>query len=155
MDEFAPPDLDARSSARATLLDWLEELEQNPIVAAVVEDTESDAERWFVRVNGEAKDVYSVWFELAQRTLRVESYVLPWPEENHAALFEQLLRRNDSMRDLAFTIGQEDAIFLKARIDLRRVDSEVLDRLLGSIYEAVERSFAAAVRVGFARRFTS
>ena len=153
MDALAPPSDDDRNSARAELLAWFEELESNPVVAAVVADEERDG-RWFVRVHGEAKDVYSVWFTLDQRTLGVESYVLPAPEENHGPFFEQLLRRTGNLRDVAFCIGEEDSIFLKGRIDLRHVDPEVLDRVLGEIYETVEQSFQAALHLGFAFRMT-
>jgi len=153
MDEFAPPSSDERSAARDDLTGWLDGLSDNPVVAAVVKDEESSAERWFVRVNGEAKDVYSVWFELGQRTLAYETYVMPAPEENDAAFYEQLLVRNDSLRELAFTIGEEHAVFLKGRIDLRHVSDESLDRILGSVYEAIERCFTPALRIGFATRF--
>jgi hypothetical protein len=153
MDEFAPPTSDERSSAREALIAWLDGLRYNPVVAAVVEDEESEAERWFVRVNGDAKDVYSVWFELGQRTLAYETYVMPAPEENEAAFYEQLLVRNDSLRELAFTIGEEHAVFLKGRSDLRHVSEESLDRILGSVYEAIELCFAPAIRIGFATRF--
>ena len=154
MDEFAPPTDQQRDAARSVLVGWLGEVTNNPVVADVVEDTETDVDRWFVRVNGEAKDVYSVWFELGQRTLRYETYVMPAPEENHAAFYEQLLVRNDGFRELAFTIGPEKAVFLKGRLDLVHLDDEALDRILGSIYSAIERCFQPALRVGFASRFT-
>jgi len=155
MDEFAPPSPEERATASAVLQRWLDGVVENPVVAAVVEDVESDLDRWFVRVNGEAKDVYSVWFELGQRTLSYETYVMPAPEENHAAFYEQLLRRNDALRDVAFTIGAEQAIFLKGRLDIREIGDEALDRVLGSIYAAIEMSFQSALRIGFARRFRS
>ena len=152
MDELAPPDPAVRQAAREALESWFRAIESLPIVAAIVADESTDS-RWFVRVNGEAKDVYSVWFELDQRTLGVESYVMPAPEENSAAFFEQLLRRNDGLRDLSFCIGDEQAIYLKGRLDLRHIDHEVLDRILGEVYETVERSFQPALRLGFASRF--
>ncbi len=152
MDEFAPPTDAERAAALAELTSWLTAVEENPVVAAVVEDTEA-IDRWFVRVNGEAKDVYSVWFELGQRTLAYETYVMPAPEENPAEFYEQLLVRNDTLREVAFTIGPEHAIFLKGRIDLRHVGEESLDRILGTIYEAIERCFQPALRIGFASRF--
>ncbi len=151
MDALGPPDGGVQQAARGALETWLASLAENPAVAAVVPDEEHDG-RWFVRVNGEAKDAYSVWFTLDQRTLGVESYVMPVAEENHAAFFEQLLRRNDELRDVAFSIGDEHAIFLKGRVDLRHVEHEVLDRVLGEIYETVERSFQSALRLGFASR---
>lgn len=152
MDELAPPDPTVQRAARAELESWLGVIEALPMVAAIVADEEREG-RWFVRVHGEAKDVYSVWFTLDQRTLGVESYVMPAPEENHGAFFEQLLRRNDGLRDLAFCVGDEAAIYLKGRVDLRHLDHEMLDRILGELYETVERSFQAALRLGFASRF--
>lgn len=153
MDELAPPSGHEREAARQVLTGWLDSLDENPVVAAVVEDEETELDRWFVRVNGEAKDVYSVWFVLGQRTLAYESYVMPAPEENHAAFYEQLLVRNDSMSEVAFTVGEEQAVFLKGRTDLRHVSDESLDRVLGSVYAAIELSFQPALRLGFASRF--
>ena len=154
--DASPPSASERQAALDCLTDWLAPLvEENPAVAAVVEDVESDADRWFVRVNGDAKDVFSVWFTVDQRTLTYETYVLPFPEENQAAFFEQLLRRNNRLRELAFCIGDEDAIFLRGQIDIRLVDAEVLDRILGSTYAAIEDSFTSALRLGFASRFAA
>src|SRR3546814_7954993 len=74
---------------------WLAlQLTDNPVVAAVERDAESGERRWFVRVRGEEKDVFTIWFHLRQRTLHYETYVMPAPEENAGALYEHLLRRN-------------------------------------------------------------
>lgn len=158
MTESSPPSAAVRENALAELTNWLSALETNPdlseMIEAVVADEETDVDRWFVRVRGEAKDVYSVWFEVGQRTLAYETFVMPAPEENHAAFYEQLLVRNDRFRDLAFTIGEERAIFLKGRIELAHVSGESLDRALGSIHAAVEQSFRPALQIGFASRFT-
>ena len=155
MDEFAPPSAAERAAALDCLTGWLAELDAHPMVAAVVADDESGLDRWFVRVTGEAKDVWSVWFMLGQRTLAHESYVMPAPEENEAAFYAQLLRRNDGLRDLAFSIGDEAAIFLRGQHDLRTLTEETLDRILGSYHATVEASFTAAIRVGFASRFAN
>ena len=155
MDEFAPPTAEERGAALEVLTRWLATLTDNPVVAAVVADEETDLDRWFVRVNGEAKDVYSVWFTLGQRTLAYETYVMPAPEENEAAFYEHLLVRNDGLRDVAFTVGEERAVFLKGRLDLRSITDEALDRILGSVWDAVERCFQPALRLGFASRFSA
>ena len=54
---------------------------------------------------------------------------------------------------MAFTIGSEEAVYLKGRLDLRHVDDEALDRVLGSVYGAIELCFQPALRIGFASRF--
>ena len=134
---------------------WLaEQLRDNPVVAAVDRDHESGERRWFVRVTGEAKDVFTVWFHLRQRTLHYETYVMPAPETNQAAFYEHLLRRNAKLYGAAFCIGDEDAVFLVGQLDNAAVTDDELDRVLGSLYEWVERFFRPALRIGFASRFS-
>ena len=150
-DALEPPaldDLDARISA------WLDEqLRENPVVAAVERDVESGERRWFVRVRGEQKDVFTIWFHLRQRTLHYETYVMPAPEENAAQLYEHLLRRNLRLFGASFAIGDEDAVFLVGQLANSHVDDDELDRILGSMYEWVEQFFRPAMRIGYASKF--
>ena len=140
-------EVEARISA------WLDrQLADNPVVAAVDRD-ESGVRRWFVRLRGEQKETFTVWFTLRQRTLHYETYVMPAPEENHAAFYEHLLRRNLKLYGAAFAIGEEDAVFLVGQLDNRFVDEEELDRVLGSVYAWVEQFFRPAMRIGYASRF--
>ena len=113
---------------------WLaDQLAGNPAVAAVERDLESGERRWFVRLHGEQKDVFSVWFQLRQRTLHVETYLMPAPEENAGRLYEHLLRRNARIEPFAFSIGAEDGLFISTAISNTTVDEGELDRLLGAI----------------------
>ena len=132
---------------------WLAgELADNPTVAAV-DRGEPGQRRWYVRVRGEAKDVFSIWFTLRQRTLHYETYVMPAPEENHAQFYEHLLRRNRKLTGAAFCIGEEDAVFLAGTLPVHAVDDGELDRILGSLYAYVEQCFRPALRIGYATRF--
>ena len=132
---------------------WLrEELDSNPIVAAV-ERGESGERRWYVRVLGESKDVFTIWFTLRQRTLHYETYVMPAPDENHGQFYEHLLRRNRRTNGMAFCIGEEDAVFLAGSLPVHAIDEGELDRILGSLYSYVEQFFLPALRIGFASRF--
>jgi Putative bacterial sensory transduction regulator len=151
------PSTEAELDALAARVEaWLEvQRGENPVVAAVERDEESGERRWFVRVRGEAKDVFTIWFHLAQRTLRYETYVMPAPEENAGRLYEYLLRQNAKLYGAAFGIGVEDAVFLTGQIGNEVIDDEELDRVLGSLYAWVERFFPTAIRIGFASRFTS
>lgn len=133
---------------------WLAaQLAENPVVAAVERDEESGERRWFVRVHGEQKDVFTIWFTLRQRTLHYETYVMPAPEENQAELYEHLLRRNRKLYGAAFAIGEEDAVFLVGQLADEAVTDDELDRILGSLYAWVEQYFRPAMRIGFASRF--
>lgn len=132
---------------------WLrDELENNPIVAAV-ERGERSERRWYVRVLGESKDVFTIWFTLRQRTLHYETYVMPAPDENHDRFYEHLLRRNRRTNGMAFCIGEEDAVFLAGSLPVYAIDEGELDRILGSLYSYVEQFFLPALRIGFASRF--
>ena len=147
-DEAELDALEARIEA------WLErQLDENPVVAATERDVESGERRWFVRVHGEQKDVFSIWFHLRQRTLHYETYVMPAPEENHAQFYEHLLKRNLKLYGAAFAVGDEDAVFLVGQLGNDCIDDDELDRVLGSIYVWVEQFFRPALRIGFASRF--
>ncbi len=135
--------------------DWLaNELATNPIVAAV-ERGEPSERRWYIRVLGESKDIFTIWFTLRQRTLHYETYVMPAPDENHAQFFEHLLRRNRKVTGMSFCIGEEDAVFLAGSLPVHAIDNGELDRILGSIYTYVEQFFLPALRIGFATRFAT
>lgn len=132
---------------------WLAiEHETNALVDAV-ERSDEKILRWFVRVRGEEKDVWTAWLTLGQRTLHFETYVMPAPEENEAEFYRHLLRRNHKLTGLAFEIGEEDALFLAGSLPIAAVTEAELDRILGSLWAAVELCFTPAVRLGFASRF--
>lgn len=153
--EDLPPATAEELEAFDTLIDsWLRvQLHENPTVASVERDNVGGERRWIVRVNGEEKSVFSVWFHLRQRTLHVETYMMPAPEENLAELYEHLLRRNLRFHGFRFAIGAEDGVFLIGEIPVRWISEPELDRLFGSTYVYIEQCFRPAMRIGFASRF--
>ncbi|MGA0878808.1 MAG: YbjN domain-containing protein [Ilumatobacteraceae bacterium] len=108
--------------------------------------------RWYVRMKGESKDFITVWLTLGQRTLRYETYVMPAPEENVEIFNENLLRRNDSLIGAHFSIGEEDAVFLRGDRPLNGLTEAELDRIIGSMYAYVEQVFRPLLAIGFASR---
>jgi hypothetical protein len=124
---------------------------ENPVIASIDRDEEVPR-RWYVRMTGEEKSVTTVWLTLGQRTIRYETYVLPAPEENHAAFYEHLLRRNDRLVGAHFSVGPEDAVFLRGDLPVAAVDEGELDRALGTLYATVEQCFRPALAIGFASR---
>ncbi len=133
--------------------EWLSTaLRENPVVTAV-DRGEPGERRWYVRMRGEEKDVTTVWLTLGQRTLRYETYVMPAPEERAGELYEHLLRRNEKLVGCHFSIGIEDAVFLRGELPVAALDEPELDRILGTLYATVEQCFRPAMRIGFASRF--
>lgn len=152
-DPSTPEELDRLE----TLIDsWAEDqARENPAVDAVVRDETPDERRWFIRLLGEEKSVFTVWFHLRQRTLHVETYLMPAPEERAGEVYEHLLRRNTHLSSFRFEIGDEDAVFLTTQIPNSQIDEDELDRLLGSAYQYTEWCFRPAMRLGFGSRFKS
>lgn len=138
---------------RQSIEDWFEhQLASNSAIVAI-DHGEGDEIRWFVRMHGEEKEFTTLWFTLGQRTLRYETYVMPAPEENADRLFDILLRRNDQLVGVHFSIGAEDAIFLRGEMPNHALNEGELDRIVGTMFSTVERFFPSLVRVGFASRF--
>lgn len=146
-----------RAAAVALLESWTDVLRRDhPVVTSVERD--ADVDRWYVRTRSEAKTVTTVWFTVRERTLHFESYFLPMPDDNVAAVYEYLLRANARLYGMRFSIGPEDASYLSGVVPLQGLlagGSAELDRLLGSVYAASEECFPTAARIGFPARFAS
>lgn len=143
---------DDRAAAVAVVEQWLEaQRHDNPVLAAIDRDPEVD--RWYVRLRGEERDFVAVWLTVGDYTLRYESYFMPAPEQEPAALYEFLLRRNQRLYAMRFSIGPEDAVYLSGQLPLAAVDVAELDRVVGAVYAYVERWFRPAMRLGFGARF--
>ena len=131
----------------------------NTAIAAVDRGTSDDSAlgepRWYIRMRGDEKDFITVWLTLGQRTLRYETYVLPAPEENEHHVADLLLRRNDALVGCHFSIGDEDAIYLRGELPDIAVDEAELDRILGTLYATVEANFRPLLQLGFASRFST
>ena len=132
---------------------WLHAMKERNDAIVAIDRGEPDERRWYVRLHGEEKEFTTVWITLGQRTLRYETYVMPAPEENAEQLYEHLLRRNETLTGAHFSIGIEDAIFLRGELPLRLLHEQELDRIIGTLYAAVERIFPVIIRIGYASRF--
>jgi Putative bacterial sensory transduction regulator len=154
-DAYEPGDL----AVLARQIDeWLASIASSADHVVAIERGTSDATasgdpRWYVRMRGEEKEFTTVWLTLGQRTLRYETYVMPAPEEQAERLFDQLLRRNDRLVGVHFSIGVEDAVFLRGDLPLVALSEAELDRVVGTLYAVVEQTFRTLLRIGFASRF--
>lgn len=141
-------------SLEGHITQWLLAMKERNDAIVAVDRGDIGERRWYVRMRGEEKEFTTVWLTLGQRTLRYETYVMPAPEENAELLYEHVLRRNESLVGAHFSIGVEDAIFLRGEMPLRLVDEPELDRVIGTLYATVERVFPVIIRIGFASRFS-
>jgi hypothetical protein len=148
-----PLDDDDLAWLAASLDAWLGDLLAQPDHVLAVDRDPGDVPRWFVRMRGVDKEFTTIWLTLGQRTLRYETYVMPAPEERHAELFEHLLRRNERLTGARYSVGLEDAVYLRGEVFVEHVDRIVVDRIVGTLYDEVERAFQGLLRIGFASRF--
>jgi hypothetical protein len=125
---------------------------EGPVAAEPwVQAVEYDASipRWYVRFGCEGRDAATIYFDLHQRTLRYEVYFMPDPPAHHEELYRFLLRSSHALYAAHFSIGPDGDVYLVGRRLLEHLDVAELDRIIGGLYEAVERYFQPAIRIGF------
>ena len=105
--------------------------------------------RWAVRMAQQVRDFTTVWFEVGDLTVGHEAYVIPNPPGGHQEVFRQLLTRNERLWRAHFSIDKDGDVFLVGRVSLEEWGEDVLDAVLGTVYEAVELSFRPLLRAGF------
>jgi hypothetical protein len=133
--------------------EWLANIASHNTTIIAVQRDEGPDRRWYVRMKGEEKEFTTIWLWLGQRTLKYETYVMPAPAENAEVLYEHVLRRNDKLVGAHFSIGIEDAIFLRGEMPLALLSEDELDRAIGTLYATVELVFSTIIRIGFASHF--
>jgi hypothetical protein len=118
-----------------------------------VQTVEYDPElrRWYVRFTCDARDATTIYFDLHQRTLRYEVYFLPVPPSNQLELFEFLLHANHAMYGARFSLGPDGDAYLVGRVALEHLTVQELDRIIGVLYELIDRWFPPALRIAYGR----
>jgi hypothetical protein len=114
-----------------------------------VVNAEEFEDRWAIRMTQQVRDFTTVWFEVGERTVGFEAYVLPNPPGGHQEVFRQLLTRNHRMWRAHFSVDKDGDLFLVGRVSVEEWDAHALDAVLGAVYEAVELSFRGLLRAGF------
>lgn len=127
---------------------WLVDPDSDVVYAEEVE------RRWAVRMSQQTREATTVWFDIGEKSLWFEAYLMPAPVEP-AEVHRQALARNATSWRAFFALDAEGAIVIRGRLAAARVDLDELDRVLGEIYEAVEVSFRPMVRAGFPSRENS
>jgi hypothetical protein len=148
----APASREQLDELGALIRSWAEKTQLDNELVLAVDQLPMDR-RWFIRLAGEEKQVTTIWFHLRERTLHFETQFMPSPEENREQLFEYLLRLNNKLFGVRFSIGDEEAVYLMGQLPWSAVDEEELDRIVGSAYAYTEQWFRPAMRIGYASKF--
>ncbi len=134
-----------REILEAVIHRWVDDPESAVTYAELVDG------RWAVRMDQEARDVTTVWFEAGERSIRAESYVIPPPTYGVAEVYRQCLVRNAGGWRCHFALDREGAVVIVGRLAADHVDPLELDLLLGEIHQLIEVAFRPLIRAGFTR----
>lgn len=127
-------------------------------VAGQVEDTLAELgldvdqvgeQRWMTMLAGEWKRTIPVLLVLGERSLRITSLLAGRPDDNHGAVHELLLHRNERARWVHFALDDEGDIVLTGRIPNAAVTPDVLGQVLGEVLTTSDRTFNSVLRAGF------
>lgn len=129
-------------TARAVVERWL---------AAQGLEAEQDGERWMVMLHGERKRTVAVTLSIGDHTLIAQSFFMRAPDEDAAAVYGLLLRRNLRSYTLRFALHPDGDVLLVGVLPLAAVTEGELDRLLGQLLAVADDTFDEALRLGFAR----
>lgn len=118
---------------------------------SAVEYSEEVEGRWAVRMRQDTRDATTVWFDVGERSLQFEAYVIPAPPEP-ADVHRQALVRNGRAWRVFFAVDNEGAIVLRGRLAAAQVTLDELDRVLGEVFDTIELAFRPMIRAGFPGR---
>lgn len=108
-----------------------------------------------VRLRLTAGEPSTVWFNVGERTLAVEAFILPSPPAgNREEVYRQCLARNTAGRRLHLALDRRGDVVLVGRVPLRELDAGELELLLGELHDGLEIARPALVKAAFGREKT-
>lgn len=145
-------DGDAADRLNEVVNEWAHQWRKGGMFGEIEHQTSPDDRghfHWLIRLHGDEKNVITVWLSLRQRTVHVETELMPAPEENQEELYRYSLVKNAELRLVHLAIGPEDGIFLMTDIPVGEVTLERLDELVGAIVTYVDEIFPTAMTMGY------
>lgn len=115
-----------------------------------VEYAEQVDDQIAVRMRQEARDASTVWWSPGQRSLTAELFVIPEPHANQESVYRLALDRNRSTFRVHYALARDGGVVLRSRLSNESVSLELLDLVLGELYDQVELTFRPLVRLAFA-----
>ncbi len=136
-----------RDEARSLIIDvtnaWVEDETSSVVWAG------SHEGRWGIRMAQENRDFTTLWFDIGERTVRLEAYLLPQPHRARDEVYRQALIRNWSSWPVWIALDRLGDLHVVGRIPLTDLRVDTLDGAVGAVYELVDVSFRRMVEAGF------
>ncbi len=86
---------------------------------------------------------------VGRKVTSVTAFVVRNADENHAAFYRFLLRRNLRMPGLAYAVDGSGDVYVKGEVPNTAVDAAYLDQLFGVVLEAADAPFNDLLVLGF------
>ncbi|MGC2485093.1 MAG: YbjN domain-containing protein [Acidimicrobiales bacterium] len=144
-------DADAANRLNETLADWAREWTQSSHIGSVEHQDVPDDRghfHWLIRLKGDERDVITMWLSLRQRTVFVETELMPAPEENLETLYRYLMVKNHELRELHLAIGPEAGIYLVAQVPVGELTQSRMDELAGATLTYVDEMYPTVMTMG-------
>lgn len=144
-------DADAATRLDDTLHQWAQLWHASSFVGQIEHQALPDDRghyHWLIRLKGDEKDVITLWLSLRQRSVHVETELMPAPEEQREELYRYLLVKNHELRELHLAIGPEEGIYLVTQIPIQELTVERLDELVGATLTYVDEIYPTAMTMG-------
>jgi len=125
------------------------------VVAAALAEMGVDHQRradggFLVTLPGTRRLETQCWLLVREHALLVQAFVCRQPDEEHAAVYRFMLRRNARLYGVHYTLDRVGDIHLIGRVPLHAVTAAELDRVLGQVLEAADGDFNTLLELGFA-----
>jgi len=102
-----------------------------------------------VTLPGEKKLTTVCSLVIGEQSLSISAFVVRNPDENHAAVYAYLLRRNLRMPGLAYGIDRSGDVFVTGRVPLVAANAAYLDQIFGVVLDAADGAFNELLALGF------
>jgi len=127
-------------------------------VHAALADIGVDVDRagpaaWRVEVPCTDRGSITVGVAVAERTLRMQAFVMRAPDRRHEDVYRRLLQKNVDLRATGpwrFGVDEHGDVFVAADMRLGAEAIADLDGVLGALAALVDATWAGLVRTGFA-----
>jgi Putative bacterial sensory transduction regulator len=115
-----------------------------------VDHQRRDAGQFLVTLPGTRRLTTQCWLLVREHSLLVQAFVCRQPDEEHAAVYRFMLRRNARLFGVHYALDRLGDIHLIGRIPLHAVTPAEVDRVLGQVLEAADGDFNTLLELGFA-----
>ena len=100
------------------------------LTLAWVRDPDTSAEwagehegRWGVRMRQTVRDATTIWFDVGERTVALEAYLLPAPRSGVETVHSLALRRNERSWPAFISTDADGDLYVRARLLIETLDA--------------------------------